>query len=1091
MDKESRAGLVGLSGNGWVAVLLLAAGALVFRDRPLEGSRPAADEPRLIQRQAVQEVDARLWQDPFGAVLRFRAVARERGGPDASASDGGTSSPLAELDGGAPASGRPFVLAVMVPGGPYAENVEARRRTRYAVLAALNTATFAPANTEHLGFFTPANAVEGDARLPDFIPFEWFSSARIPWSDDPAMRVLVLWLDADGFGDRPIAGLLNLMQSSPSEAPWQVLGPFGSDGLGQMLVELKASPPGITDDLRRRLHILSHAATVSDRAVLMSADLPFEPNKDSRAASYIRMQAGIRLTRTIGTDDVLADALVQELHRRGLKVNHSAAAPKGPKNRDRWEWYDALCRPAAQREDAPHQIALVGEWDTLYARSLHREFRIEPDNQPGFCVNRFSYVRGLDGQLPDQSAKPKSSDAPRSTELKDKGQRPAEFAIERAEGQGQFDYLRRLAAQLRERDRELRASHVDGAGIRAIGVVGNDVHDKLLVLQALQPEFPDAIFFTTDLDARLMHPREQAWARNLLVASNFGLRLRDELQVTAPPFRDSYQTSAYLSTLLAVTELRQRGLPSDEVLRGWLETPRVFEIGRTQAFDFSPREPPGAAKPRSCGTFMPASCPRIHPEGSRRYPEMSVRTVALVLSLGLFALWLPVVLFGRNMRRRFRRFIAGPVQDRRRGRVRRWSGVVSVLLVMHGLIPLLLARHWRTAAEALTRDGKPIAFLEGISIWPTEALQLATAVLCVYLVVHGWSALANNLDEIALALRTGKTRRQLVIEQDAIDRRLCPTKRLANMFRLEIPNGPPPRPRLVTDTRMSPQTLAFWRFYIVQNRTVSRAIRCAACVFAVVVVSCAMLWLLRQWPSMPQRGSLSVHAHWVIAGTAAIAMNFLVFGVADATLFCVRFVRDLRAHHANWPERSLKHFEGQVGPLPPRLMDHWIDLQFVARRTRTVTRLIYYPFIVLSLLLLSRSPVFDNWRMPPAVTFMAAVSIGVALGCAVALRRAAESSRALALQEFRHELVRVSSAASAPVTRPVPWFAFWRPRPAISAPEMNCTPEQLKLLMTQIENLREGAFAPFSQQPLLKAVLLPFATVGGTALIDLLALTSV
>ena len=95
---------------------------------------------------------------------------------------------------------------------------------------------------------------------------------------------------------------------------------------------------------------------------------------------------------------------------------------------------------------------------------------------------------------------------------------------ERPEGTSQFDYVRRLASRIRADDQKLRQRYGRKEnGIRAVGVLGSDVYDKLLVLQALQPEIPHAMFFTTDLDARLFHPREQDWARNLIVASSFGL----------------------------------------------------------------------------------------------------------------------------------------------------------------------------------------------------------------------------------------------------------------------------------------------------------------------------------------------------------------------------------------------------------------------------------------------------------------------------------------------------------------------------------------------------------------------------------------
>ena len=45
---------------------------------------------------------------------------------------------------------------------------------------------------------------------------------------------------------------------------------------------------------------------------------------------------------------------------------------------------------------------------------------------------------------------------------------------------------------------------------------------------------------------------------------------------------------------------------------------------------------------------------------------------------------------------------------------------------------------------------------------------------------------------------------------------------------------------------------------------------------------------------------------------------------------------------------------------------------------------------------------------------------------------------------------------------------------------------QLELLLRRIEELREGAFSPFSQQPVVRAMLLPLGSLGGTALLGYL-----
>ena len=153
----------------------------------------------------------------------------------------------------------------------------------------------------------------------------------------------------------------------------------------------------------------------------------------------------------------------------------------------------------------------------------------------------------------------------------------------RAEGPSQLDYIPRLADHIEQVNRELFVDS-PAAQIRAIGVLGSDLYDKLLTLQALRPRFPNAIFFTTDLDARLWHPNQLKWTRNMVVASSFGLELQPELQQDIPPFRDSYQTAEYLGCLSAL------GLVSPDELK--CISPRLFEIGRNGPVDLSAQ--PGA-----------------------------------------------------------------------------------------------------------------------------------------------------------------------------------------------------------------------------------------------------------------------------------------------------------------------------------------------------------------------------------------------------------------------------------------------------------------------------------------------------------------
>lgn len=1054
MEKESKSA-GGIPFSGIMAIVMITAGGLFIRAVPLEATRPPVNEPKIEQTIASQDMDARLWQDPFGAVARAREDAQKHNPVQAKAADQQrTGQLLTDLRNWTQPPGRKVeVLAVMLPGGSYSEDIESRRRWRYAVLAGLNASRLVPVDAEHLGYFFPAAVDRPASTLPEIVPYEWFEPVNETDSNTPPW-VLVMWIDSTVFKSNPLYKLRELSRKfGHLPIGWRVLGPPRSDGLRDMVNE--ARPPGTTPlQDAPPLHIYSAIATA--QYTRLAPDL-----RSGRTLHHFFAGHKVNLVRTIGDDNQLADALIKELAMRGL---HADRRPKK---------HDATCELWNNGPKTPSHIAVISEWDTLYGRTLRREFQASTD-EDGFCAHRASYMRGLDGRLPAAGgADTKAGPAKFGTEDKNDSRQRDGTYIEIAEGQSQFDYLRRLAKHLTEVDQEVQKSSPDGMGLRAIGVLGSDVHDKLLVLQALQPEFPNAIFFTTDMDARFLHPREKAWTRNLLVASHFNLRLSETMQGDMPTFRDSYQTSVFLATRLAVDDA-QRALTartgaadlsaaaptSQETIARWFVKPRLFEIGRTQAFDFSPPQsaaPAAGHEPRSAckGPYWNRCGASVHPKPSSLYPHLRVATLLFIASLLILMLWLPSILISRTVRRRLLTLLfAGPAAQRRRHR----QTLAALLAVAHIALPLLLACYWEPFAGWLTREGKPLVGLEGISAWPTEAIRLITLLLCLYLIFAGWTALSQNLDDIIEHLQLRPVRRELVAEQRATDRRLPRWSRFTNMFSLHLILPP--------DVAHGRPGEDFWRRYIVQNRIGSRAARTTACVLLAAGGSWFLSLALHAPRFTPQRGDLSLTVHQWLHSLMLIAIYFLVFFVVDATIFCVGFVRGLQG--ASWPVATLAKFESELR-IPRAYLNDWIDLEFIALRTRCVTRLIYCPFVVLSLFLVSRSPVFDHWYMPSTGLVLALLGAGVALACAVALRYAAEAARSHAIKKLRNRIIHASG----------------------DGPADTPNPAQLTLLLERMEHLHEGAFAPFWQQPLLKAVLLPFAAFGGTSMLDYMALANI
>src|SRR5205807_9947543 len=110
-------------------------------------------------------------------------------------------------------------------------------------------------------------------------------------------------------------------------------------------------------------------------------------------------------------------------------------------------------------------------------------------------------------------------------------------------GRTQVDYIDRLAAQLVAFQRAYPSQHLE-----AVAILGNDIYDKLLILQGLRKVFPSVEYLTTELDASLFAPEQYDVTRNLIVATGFELQLWDHYQRSILPFRDSAQASLYFAT---------------------------------------------------------------------------------------------------------------------------------------------------------------------------------------------------------------------------------------------------------------------------------------------------------------------------------------------------------------------------------------------------------------------------------------------------------------------------------------------------------------------------------------------------------------
>ena len=1055
-EDKKKGGDFALPSAGILTLALAVLGLIWSGPSPLINERPSSQTKSDADKGKIQDIDARMWQDPLEAIQKeakespprqrnvllkqagkneLRLVIQEEGSPGKEDHLPASNIRKAFID-------KPvkniLMLAVMLPGGPYPEEEEGRRRKRYAVLSALATLDYAPKETEHIGYFKIKK--QDELGLPEAVPFELFDKGL----GSQRRGVIVLWLDDSNFDQRikvRIKKVFDLAKPDTGDAEIKlaVIGPNKSNHL-KTLIEDTAKE----SEQSNEISFFAAGATV-EHSHLVGSDAPDDLKKYNPIKN---------LWRTIGSDGDISSALVKELKLR--QVN----------------------------PETDH-VLLISEWDSFYGRSFPKTFAKEyakketeclpmdtiniKDKPEGtrvsnvYCVN---YMRGIDGLLPEGSSKTDAGqDAPKKSETIQVNNN-----IDRPSGNNQKDYLRRLVDRVRKLDENIRNSKipcpVKNNGISAIGVLGSDVYDKLMILQALRSYFPGKIFFTTDLDAAYFSPQEQPYTHNLIVGSSFGLNLAPELQMAIPSFRDSYQTAVFFSTKLAATtwegknndateKLGEKDIPSK--LNGWLNEPRIFEIGRKGSVDLSKENP--SSNPGNCKQDI-RNCEHIHPAPDIG-PGMntSISVIVLKLSslvLGLLLLyrvswtfrWLPTrfkgwvdqlqetsspVNNGQEVEQKPANVQAdmqeAPAENIALPTRRNWTKAwVTHLIALTSMLPLVMVGLLIIGAIylALITIGKdePSYWGNGVSIWPSNLLILIALLLSVEF--------------------CKRIRHQLKESDEKLEKDFC----------LNDGESQPNSQQFLTvhtwehrnKNASGINVVELWKDYQNYGERSARFWRSALNTFIFMLFGLTAIMLSGGLP-VPARGN-SFYIDVFLETACVIAVVFLIMWVVDAARLFSKFIMLLAEDKkSDWPNIGdkkwgwLQNYEDYVA--------YWIDIQFVAQYTKAMEKFIWYPIPPLLLMGTARSSVFDNWTFSAGLLASVAILLLYLFSIAFLLQYGAKEMRTKAVKKLGEELRKL------------------RGQTEIDEKKI----AQLEKMIGEIKDNEEGAFTPFLRQPMVQALL--------------------
>ncbi len=337
---------------------------------------------------------------------------------------------------------------------------------------------------------------------------------------------------------------------------------------------------------------------------------------------------------------------------------------------------------------------------------------------------------------------------------------------------------------------------------------------------------------------------------------------------------------------------------------------------------------------------------------------------------------------------------------------------------------------------------EPLAFFSGISIWPTEMMRLIAFMLAIFFMFKASFDLRAN------------------------------AKRIEAEFAFAHLPLPPFQWRDVGigfeqwQMQEPPRTSRFsaeeaWYAYLCRNKFWPRFIRIGILFALYSIFAFTILHLFPQPPS-PARGHLAFMIDNTVFYLAGAGLLLLSFYVVDAIQLNSNFIRMFGREVTRWG-RELVDRSHRRPPLTEEELSAYHEIFFVAQRTQVVAPLIWYPLVVLTLMIVARLSFFDNWTWPPGLVLIYFITGAWALGSAILLRRAAEQLRETALNDLR--------------------------RFRLLGQESEAKRQTFDELMAEIRDLKMGAFAPLTEQPFIRAALFPGAALGllavGQRLLDL------
>jgi hypothetical protein len=359
--------------------------------------------------------------------------------------------------------------------------------------------------------------------------------------------------------------------------------------------------------------------------------------------------------------------------------------------------------------------------------------------------------------------------------------------------------------------------------------------------------------------------------------------------------------------------------------------------------------------------------------------------------------------------------------------------------------------------------GESFAWFDGTSNWPSIAILLFAALLSIHFIVKTHVRLKENAAKLT--------------EEFGLNGDVSGEGWSSAIRKICTGWGPPALVNIRADSsdfvKVGASPLgcedkgskinidALWQRYLSRGQLWMRLSRSVPMCILYFCALCFLLPLFGNFSQPPIRGS--DFRLWIILPTIAAFLT-LTFVVIDAVLLHEGFLKQLTWKKTYWPDRTFEKYKYSKNCKRPKngnnLADYW-DILLIGKRTEAVGNLIYYPFVILSLLIVARLPYFGNWTWPLALLVALFLHFSLAFYAAWRLPTVARKYRDEVLARLKR-----------------------RRRQFLTAEQR--LPEATDTLIEEVQSNHRGAFSPLWEQPAVRALLLPSGGLGIATLLQYL-----